>query len=77
MAWVSLLGVRRAWRRRGLGAALLKLSFARFRERGYKVAGLMVDSSNESNAVALYERVGMHVHNCRLVYRKTLPDERL
>jgi mycothiol synthase len=72
MAWVWVLGVRRAWRRQGLGEALLRTSFARFQARGFERAGLMVDSSNPTNAVALYERVGMHVQRSKQVYHKML-----
>jgi mycothiol synthase len=72
MAWVNVLGVPRPWRRRGLGLALLKNSFALFRQRGYTGAGLMVDASNATNAVGLYERAGMHVQRCKRVYHKML-----
>ena len=72
MAWVWLLGVRRNWRKQGLGTALLRTSFARLRKRGSKGAGLMVDSSNPTNAVGLYERAGMYVERRRLVYHKVL-----
>ena len=53
--------MRRPWRRRGLGEALLRESFLRFAERGKRAAGLGVDAENTTGAVALYERVGMHV----------------
>lgn len=71
-AWISVLGVRRAWRKRGLGLALLKQSFALFQQRGYKSAALGVDGSSLTNAVALYERAGMKIQQQRLVYRKML-----
>lgn len=71
-AWVSVLAVRRPWRKRGLGYGLLKQSFALFQSRGFKTAGLGVDASSLTNAVALYERAGMHVHQQRLVFRKML-----
>lgn len=71
-AWVSVLAVRRPWRKRGLGYALLKQSFALFQSRDFKSAALGVDSSSLTNAVALYERAGMHVHQQRLVFRKML-----
>ena len=45
----------------GLGEALLRESFALFAERGKRAAGLGVDAENTTGAVALYERVGMHV----------------
>ncbi len=72
MGWVSTLGVRRRWRKQGLGLALLQQSFALFQDRGYQRAGLGVDASSLTNAVALYERAGMHVHNRTLAYRRLL-----
>jgi ribosomal protein S18 acetylase RimI-like enzyme len=75
MGWVARLGVRRPWRRQGLGEALLRNSFARFQGAGYVRAGLMVDASSLTNAVALYERAGMHVQKRTLVYRKMLRGE--
>ena len=63
---------RRQWRKQGLGSALLTHSFALFQERGYIRAGLGVDASSLTNAVALYERAGMHVHSRYLLYRKML-----
>jgi mycothiol synthase len=72
MGWTGSLGVRRPWRKQGLGQALLTHSFALFQERGYVRAGLGVDASSLTNAVALYERVGMHVHARYLLHRKML-----
>ena len=56
-----MLGVRRPWRRRGLGTALLRHSFRELRARGCERARLMVDGENLTGAVQLYERAGMHV----------------
>lgn len=70
--WVSVLGVRRPWRKRGLGQALLKHSFALFQQRGFKRAALSVDGSSLTNAVALYERAGMKIQQQRMVYRKMM-----
>jgi ribosomal protein S18 acetylase RimI-like enzyme len=67
-----VLAVRRPWRKRGLGLALLKHSFALFQSRGFKTAALSVDGSSLTNAAALYERAGMQVQQQRLVYRKML-----
>lgn len=61
VGWVGVLAVRRPFRRRGLGEALLRESFRTFAERGKRSAGLGVDAENTTGAVALYERVGMHV----------------
>jgi mycothiol synthase len=61
LGWVSVLGVRRPWRRRGLGRALLLHSFHALRARGKPRAGLGVDGSNPTGAVELYEAAGMRV----------------
>jgi len=59
VGWVDILGVRRPWRRRGLGLALLHHSFGELRRRGARWAGLEVDAENLTGAVRLYERAGM------------------
>lgn len=59
--WVSELGVRREWRKQGLGYALLKHAFAAFYADGKKRAGLGVDASSLTGALKLYERAGMRV----------------
>ena len=61
--WVGYLGVRAAARGRGIGAALLRESFARFPDRGARHAVLNVDAENTTGATGLYERVGMRVVN--------------
>lgn len=61
VGWVGVLAVRRPWRRRRLGEALLRESFLAFAQRGKRAAGLGVDAENTTGAVSLYERVGMHV----------------
>lgn len=59
--WIANLAVRPAWRRRGLGLALLHESFRRFAERGEITVALGVDSENPTGATRLYERAGMQV----------------
>ena len=56
---VEELGVRRPWRGRGLGLALLHIAFDEFRRRGLARARLTVDSENPTGATRLYERAGM------------------
>jgi ribosomal protein S18 acetylase RimI-like enzyme len=56
---VGTLGVRREWRRRGLGAALLQRAFAALYDRGLPAIGLGVDAENPTGALGLYERAGM------------------
>jgi mycothiol synthase len=59
--WVNILGVRPAWRRRGLGEALLRHAFRSFAAEGATNVGLGVDGENTTGAVRLYERAGMRV----------------
>lgn len=59
--WISTIGTRRQWRRKGLAFMLLRESFRVLRDAGFTWAGLGVDSASLTNAVALYERAGMHV----------------
>jgi GNAT superfamily N-acetyltransferase len=68
--WVRILGVRRQWRRRGLGRALLLHSFAEFRRRGLRRAGLGVDAESLTGANRLYEEAGMHVSARFDIYEK-------
>jgi mycothiol synthase len=71
--YVGAIGVRPAWRGRGLGKALLQRTFAEFWRRGTRRITLDVDSQNATGAVALYERVGMHVDSCGVAFEK--PNE--
>ena len=59
--FIGTLGVRPAWRRRGLGLALLHESFRRFRNTGETTVALGVDVENPTGATRLYERAGMRV----------------
>jgi mycothiol synthase len=56
---VSNIGVRRAFRRRGIGEALLRTSFVQFHERGARGVVLEVDTESLTGATRLYERMGM------------------
>lgn len=58
-AWVDSLAVRRPWRRKGLGLALLHHAFGEFYHRGERQVVLMVDSQNLTGATRLYTRAGM------------------
>jgi mycothiol synthase len=59
VGYVNWLGVRKPWRRRGLGEALLQHSFVEFHARGKRAVTLGVDAQNVTGALRLYERVGM------------------
>lgn len=70
--WIDHLGVRRAWRKRGLGLALLLHSFGEFYRRGVRKVKLSVDSQSLTNAPRLYERAGMRTVQQYHIYRKDL-----
>ena len=59
--WVRDLGVVPAWRRHGIGMALLREAFAAFRARGLTGVALEVDDVTVEGAVALYRRAGMRI----------------
>jgi mycothiol synthase len=70
--YVSTLGVRRPWRKRGLGLALLQHSLAEMKRRGMTRASLDVDAESLTGAVGLYERAGMTVARRFDCYLKTI-----
>jgi len=72
VGWVGNLGVRRPWRKRGLGEALLLHAFNEFYKRDIKTIGLGVDASNPTGATRLYQKVGMHVAVEDVLYEKEL-----
>ncbi|HEX2033712.1 MAG TPA: GNAT family N-acetyltransferase [Chloroflexota bacterium] len=69
---VGQLGVRRPWRRRGLGLALLRTAFAEFYRRGTRQVYLAVDARSLTGATRLYERAGMRVALHFARYHKVL-----
>lgn len=69
---VDDLGVRRAWRKRGIGVALLHHAFGEYYRRGMYKVGLGVDSESLTGATRLYERAGMHVEKTHNRYQKEL-----
>jgi mycothiol synthase len=72
VGWVGTLGVRRPWRKKGLGLALLQQSFGEFHKRGFSTIGLGVDASNPTGATRLYQRAGMYIASEFLTYEKEL-----
>jgi mycothiol synthase len=72
MGYVGVVGVRRPWRRQGLGLALLHHSFGELYRRGLRKVGLDVDATSLTGATRLYERAGMHVNRQSHAYEKEL-----
>jgi mycothiol synthase len=60
LGWISVLGVGPSFRRRGVGEALLRSALCELHARGIRRVGLGVDTENETGALRLYQRVGMH-----------------
>jgi mycothiol synthase len=76
LGWISTLGVRRAWRRRGLALAILHHAFRLLAARGKARAGLGVDSQSLTGATRLYEKAGMRVVRENLEYELLVRDGR-
>jgi mycothiol synthase len=55
------LGVRRAYRKQGIGLALLHHTFRYFQALDFERVELHVDASSLTGATRLYEKAGMHV----------------
>ncbi|MCX6363387.1 MAG: GNAT family N-acetyltransferase [Actinobacteria bacterium] len=72
LGWVKGLGVRRPWRRRGLGGAMLAHTFAALAARGQRRVELGVDAEGETQPLRMYERAGMHVTFTYELYAKPL-----
>jgi mycothiol synthase len=71
VGWIVQMGVRSAWRGRGLGSALLKEVMRRFQDEGLRWAALDVNIDNE-RALRLYQRLGFERVRTRTVYKKTV-----
>lgn len=69
---VGSISVRRPWRKRGLGLALLRHAFNEFYRRGKRKVGLGVDAQNLTGALRLYETAGMHIEQAYDYYEKEL-----
>jgi mycothiol synthase len=70
--WLGPIGVRRSWRNRSLGLALLHITLAELHRRDVGTASLSVDADSPTGAPRLYTRAGMHVAQNIILYRKEL-----
>lgn len=75
MGWISTVGVRRPWRRRGVASALLRHAFRALKARGRLRAGLGVDAASPTGATRIYERAGMRVIRQYEQYARQLQPE--
>ena len=69
VGWIVQMGVRTAWRRRGLGSALLNEVMHRFQADGLASAALEVNINNR-RAMRLYERLGFERCRRRTSFQK-------
>jgi mycothiol synthase len=72
--WIQELGVRRAWRKRGIASALLCASMRAFRANGLDTAMLGVDAENLTGALKLYERLGFVQVKRFIAFEKPVMD---
>jgi mycothiol synthase len=70
--WIAAIGVRKPWRRQGLGFALLLHAFDQLYARGQRRITLGVDAENPTGAMRLYERAGMQVAFEAVIYERHL-----
>ena len=70
--YVSSLGVKRSWRRKGIALALLQHTFGEYYRRGIKKVDLGVDAKSLTGATDLYLKAGMFVLRQFDLYEKEL-----
>lgn len=70
--WVRSLGVRRPWRKQGIGLAMLYRIFEGCYKKGLNKVGLGVDAESLTGATRLYERAGMKVKVHFVRYEKEI-----
>ncbi|HKC78389.1 MAG TPA: GNAT family N-acetyltransferase, partial [Gaiellaceae bacterium] len=68
--YVGIIGVRRAWRGRGLAKALMHHSFQAFWQLGLRRITLHVDAESPTGATKLYESIGMYVESESATYER-------
>jgi len=71
VGWIVQMGVRPAWRRRGLGSALLKEVMRRFQAEGLRWAALDVNIYNDA-ALRLYKHLVFRHWQRRTSYQKVV-----
>ena len=70
---IAVLGVRRHYRKRGLGRALLEHSLAWLAELGLQSAAIDVDADSQTGADRLYADVGFVERRRSVIYMKAMP----
>lgn len=70
--WISTIGTRRAWRKRGLASALINAALAQAQRQGMDRAGLGVDADSPTGALGVYQRAGFTVDSRTARYIREL-----
>ena len=70
--WIDVVGVKRPWRNRGLGLALLRHAFTEYQRRNIRRVSLSVDAESITGAPRLYGRAGMRVRESYIIHLKEL-----
>ncbi len=73
--WLDVLGVRRPYRRQGLGTALILKGLHNLRDARVDHAALGCDAENITGATRIYKRVGFTVHRERIIYSKPMTQK--
>jgi len=68
--WIDRLATLPDWHRRGLGTALLKKVIRAAADCGFDTAALTVDAESNTNATALYGRLGFVTRRANAIYVK-------
>jgi mycothiol synthase len=71
-AYVGMVGTLRGHRGKGIATALLGHAVGVYRDAGYDVAALAVDSANPTGALGVYQRVGFVVESRWTNYAMTV-----
>lgn len=70
--WTEDIGVRKAWRKRGLASALIVRSLRDQKALGMTESALGVDTENKTGALRLYERLGFRPVTKEWSFRKRM-----
>jgi mycothiol synthase len=70
--WIHHVGVRRPWRRHGIGTALTLRCLSEFHRRGQYIVRLNVDADSLTGANVLYERLGLTTVEAYHFYEKEI-----
>ena len=72
VGWLGTVGVRRAWRHRGVASTLIARSLESLAAAGVGRAGLDVDAENPTGAVRVYTALGFDAGDESIIYSKQI-----